>query len=94
MGYTEHILFGKKGNLPYKRDESGKIISGKSAILCEPNVRYRHSEKPEEFAKMIEKVSYPPYLELFARKKRVGWDSFGNEIQSDIKLDIGETNEE
>lgn len=35
---------------------------------------------------MIEKVSYAPYIELFARNKRVGWDVWGNEVESDVKI--------
>jgi N6-adenosine-specific RNA methylase IME4 len=43
-----------------------------------------HSEKPEEFAKLAEQL-YPTQakLELFARKKRDGWTTWGN--QSDGK---------
>jgi N6-adenosine-specific RNA methylase IME4 len=39
-----------------------------------------HSEKPESFAAMISHY-YPtvPKLEMFARKRRDGWDSWGNE---------------
>lgn len=41
-----------------------------------------HSEKPEEFRTMIERM-YPtgPYLELFGRQKRAGWDVFGNDAR-------------
>lgn len=35
---------------------------------------------------MVEKVSPSPYLEMFARKKREGWDVWGNEVESDIEL--------
>ncbi len=39
-----------------------------------------HSEKPEQVYSIIEKL-YPScvYLEIFARKKRDGWDSIGDE---------------
>jgi N6-adenosine-specific RNA methylase IME4 len=42
--------------------------------------RGAHSEKPSAFAAMIESY-YPslPKLEMFARKPRDGWDSWGNE---------------
>ena len=29
---------------------------------------------------MIEKVSYAPRIELFARERFEGWDSWGNEV--------------
>nr|VFK49195.1 MAG: N6-adenosine-specific RNA methylase IME4 [Candidatus Kentron sp. SD] len=43
--------------------------------------RTRHSEKPEEFRKIIETLyKYGNKIELFARKKTEGWDVYGNEI--------------
>lgn len=41
----------------------------------------KHSKKPEIVYEIIEKM-YPnqKYVELFARNKRKGWDSYGNEI--------------
>ena len=44
-----------------------------------------HSRKPEEMRKMIEKVSYEPRIELFARETFAGWDCWGNEIADDLK---------
>jgi len=40
----------------------------------------KHSSKPAEFFELVEKVSQGPYLELFARTRRPGWESWGNEI--------------
>lgn len=47
----------------------------------------KHSKKPQKAREMIEKL-YPnlPRIELFARQKTPGWDAWGNEIISDIKL--------
>ena len=41
----------------------------------------KHSAKPHEVYRLIEKM-YPgqQYLELFARGKRKGWSSYGNEV--------------
>ena len=39
----------------------------------------RHSEKPQEMYSLIEDRSEGPYLELFARAKRPGWDVMGKE---------------
>jgi len=38
-----------------------------------------HSRKPELFLDLVEQVSPGPYLELFARRQRLGWDTWGNE---------------
>lgn len=32
---------------------------------------------------MIEKVSYAPRIELFAREPHEGWDVWGNEVECD-----------
>jgi hypothetical protein len=41
--------------------------------------RGKHSAKPEAFLDLVESVSPGPYLELFARRNRLGWDTWGNE---------------
>jgi len=38
-----------------------------------------HSTKPEVWLDYIEAVSPEPRLELFARRQRIGWDTWGNE---------------
>ena len=40
--------------------------------------RASHSEKPPLFLDLVERMSPGPYLELFARNPRLGWDSWGN----------------
>lgn len=39
----------------------------------------RHSQKPEAFFDLVERLCAGPYVELFARRKRPGWTVFGNE---------------
>lgn len=41
--------------------------------------RREHSRKPPEIYKIIESLFEGPYLELFARTQRHGWESWGNE---------------
>ena len=38
-----------------------------------------HSRKPDDMHLMIETLVAGPYLELFARSRRAGWDAWGNE---------------
>lgn len=40
--------------------------------------RGKHSEKPEAFLDLVEQVSPGPYLEIFARRARFGWDYAGD----------------
>ena len=37
---------------------------------------------------MIEKVSYAPYIELFAREKAHNWDIWGNELENTLELNL------
>ena len=71
-GITEHCLFGTYKTLPYKTDkETGKRCQGVTGFF-EP--KQHHSRKPDTMRRMIEKVSYAPRIELFAREKFDGWD--------------------
>ena len=46
-----------------------------------------HSKKPDETRKrIVELLGDIPRIELFARQKVIGWDSWGNEVESDIDL--------
>lgn len=71
-GATEHILFAVRGSL---RLQTKQALP--TAYLWP---RLPHSVKPEEFYALVEKASPPDYLELFARRKRIGWECQGNEI--------------
>ena len=83
-------MFGVKGRLPYKKSEEGKRMQGKTCILA-PRTK-SHSQKPEEMREMIQRVSYPPYVELFARKPSPGWDVWGDEVESaEMLTDFKET---
>ena len=74
-GITEDCLFGIKGKPPYK------IIDGKrqQGITGFTAPRAEHSKKPEFMRKQIEKVSYPPFVEIFARPKINNEEIFINE---------------
>jgi len=76
-GQTEHLLFGVRGKLP--------PLDRKQTTLMEAKIR-KHSQKPDKQYKIIELVSPSPRIELFARQKTEGWDVWGNEVESDIKL--------
>lgn len=76
-GITEHCIFARtKKKLPFK------IIDNKrqQGITGFYEPKTIHSQKPEKMREMIEKVSYEPRIELFARKHFDGWDCWGNEV--------------
>lgn len=72
-GITEHILICTRG----KYRELVKAKNRKNTIFAP---RSRHSVKPDHQYDIIESICPGPYLELFARKRRDGWDAWGNEI--------------
>jgi len=74
---TEHLLFGTRGKAPIQ-------FRSQPSWLFAP--RQDHSHKPEEQYAVIERCSPGPYLELFARRKRLGWHVWGNEVESDVVL--------
>lgn len=69
----ENLVIAIKGKMPTPAKLYSSIIRAKRTK--------KHSEKPDIVYEMIEKM-YPKrkYLELFARKKRKGWTSWGDEI--------------
>ena len=67
---TEHILFCVRG----KQDT--KYHDTPTAFVAE---RHAHSEKPAAFYDMVQRMSPGPYLDVFARKQRFGWDTWGDE---------------
>ena len=74
---TEHLLLGTKGKAPI-------LFRSQPTWLFAP--KQDHSHKPEEQYAVIERCSPGPYLELFARRQRPGWQVWGNEIASDVEL--------
>lgn len=97
MGYwtranTEDVLLFTRGN---PRRTSKKVYQFLMTLEREPYgvpaviaPMTAHSEKPEEVQDRIERLVDGPYLELFARRRRVGWTCVGNELDG---LDIRES---
>jgi len=68
----EFMVLGVKGGLTFlNKAQPSWIEYG----------RTQHSVKPEKVAEIIEKTSPGPYLELFGRRTRLGWVTWGNEIE-------------
>lgn len=84
MGYwtranSELCLIATKGKI--------KRISRKVHQIIDTPIE-EHSKKPGIVRdKIVELVGDIPRIELFAREKVKGWDSWGNEIESDINME-------
>lgn len=76
---SEICLFATRGKAPVK-------------FHAQPNWLFapqqEHSHKPEEQFAIIERLSDGPYLELFARRRQLGWDAWGNEVPGGADLII------
>jgi len=90
----EKLLFFGMGHYTRANPEPCLLFTRGSVPVAtrkERNVLFapigRHSEKPDGQYGKIENL-YPNArrLELFARKRRVGWDSFGNEVDGSVVI--------
>lgn len=75
-GAHELCLFGTRGLTglerdvpsvffaPHPKDERGRIV---------------HSAKPDRLYEIAERISPGPRIELFARRRRAGWEAWGNQ---------------
>ncbi|HXK49369.1 MAG TPA: MT-A70 family methyltransferase [Clostridiales bacterium] len=69
---TEVLLFGIKGSLR-------TLDPGRSQVNIIKSIKQEHSRKPDEQYVLIENCSPGPFLELFARGSRKGWETWGNQ---------------
>ena len=67
---AEFVLLGRKGSPRRLRKDIRELIVAP---------RREHSRKPDEFFDRVRAYAAGPYLELFSRQQRPGWDSWGNE---------------
>ncbi len=76
---TELVLFGIRGSMR-------TLDPGRSQVNIIKTQKQEHSRKPDELYELIERCSPGPFLEIFARGKRKGWDAFGDQSED---YDIG-----
>jgi N6-adenosine-specific RNA methylase IME4 len=70
---TESFLICRKGNM--------KFNSCNGTYYYWP--RGKHSEKPNHFYDLVEKLAPGPYLEMYARRTRENWSHWGNEVEDE-----------
>jgi N6-adenosine-specific RNA methylase IME4 len=67
---TEHVLFCVRGSAPVP-----PALRERNHFTTQ---RTRHSVKPDAFYDLVERVSDGPYLDVFSREPRLGWDAWGH----------------
>ena len=73
---TEILLFGIRG------ENNRTLAPARSQVNIVRTQKREHSRKPDEIIDIIERCSSGPFLELFARGNRAGWDMWGNQADS------------
>jgi N6-adenosine-specific RNA methylase IME4 len=76
---TEVILFGVRGK------NARTLAPGRRQVNFIKTRKREHSRKPDEQYPIIEACSRGPFLELFARGRRAGWSSWGNQAEDSYK---------
>ena len=76
---TEILLFGVRG------DNFRTLAPARSQGNLIRTQKREHSRKPDEIIPIIESCSPGPFLELFARGDREGWDMWGNQATADYE---------
>ena len=76
---TEILLFGVRG------DNFRTLAPARSQVNLIRTQKREHSRKPDEIIPIIESCSPGPFLELFARGDREGWDMWGNQATADYE---------
>lgn len=76
---TELLLFGVRGK------NARTLQAGRTQVNYLGTRKREHSRKPDEQYDLIESCSPGPYLELFSRGARKGWDVWGNQADSDYQ---------
>jgi N6-adenosine-specific RNA methylase IME4 len=74
---TELVLFGVRGS-------ARTLGAGRRQVNLLASRKREHSRKPDELYDVIEACSPGPYLELFARYPRSGWEVWGDEAREDV----------
>jgi N6-adenosine-specific RNA methylase IME4 len=75
MYNTEHVLFGRIGNLQLNR--MGIKLSFEAPVTG-------HSRKPDEFFRIVRQASPEPRINLFAREQRPGFYAWGKEVNDKL----------
>lgn len=73
----EMVLVCRKGKLPFSPRNVGSVQ--RWAQVYDGARGKKHSAKPDGFMDLVERASPGPYLELFSRRARLGWDTWGDE---------------
>lgn len=81
----EILLVCRRGKLPFQVNNAGSVQRW-HAPRAKGNGGRIHSAKPDGAYDLIEQASPGPYVELFSRRARFGWDAWGDEALGPINF--------
>lgn len=77
---TELCLYSYRGKMNIKKDKGPYIPT----IINES--RTHHSAKPRLFYSILLKSTQEPRIDIFSRKKHIGFDSWGNQAEEPLTI--------
>lgn len=80
---TEHIVVARRGSRHGNPFGQGGRYQQATGGTCFDWPRGQHSEKPQAFFDLVERLSPAPRLEMYARRRRPGWSAFGNQVNGE-----------
>jgi N6-adenosine-specific RNA methylase IME4 len=78
---AEFVLFAVKG-------KGATLIEDHSISQIIDSCKMEHSRKPDEYLETVESLTFScSKFEMFARRRREGWEVLGNQVDTDYLLD-------
>lgn len=84
----EALIVCKRGHVRFQVADTGSVVDWKTPY---ENGARAHSRKPDGALDLIERASPGPYLEMFARRARFGWDYWGDESLGTAEMPAAST---
>ncbi len=85
----EQVVVARRGAADWRRRDVGSVHRWK--VVYEKGrgraARRQHSAKPDGFFDLVMSCSPGPYLSLFERKQRLGWDTWGDEALEHVTIE-------
>lgn len=78
-GQSEHLIIAKRGKPPLPPSPAPSVFFAPVTF---------HSAKPRSVYVWAESVGLAPRLELFARNRRHGWASWGNQLSATVETTL------
>jgi len=82
----EPVLIARRGNARFRGPRDVRSVQRWSQRHGGGGTGKLHSAKPDALLDLAEAVSDGPFLEMFARRQRLGWDTWGDEALEHVEM--------